>query len=289
MAATERLALGTVQFGLDYGVANQDGRVSLDETARILGVAQDAGIDTLDTAIGYGDSEARLGEIGVADWRIVSKLPELPLEVDDVADWVESCVVGSLERLGVDRLHGLLLHRPAELLGEHGIALNAALLDVRRVGLAEKVGVSVYGPDELDSVWDDRFDLVQAPFNVFDRRLVTSGWLGRLVEHGVEIHTRSTFLQGLLLMEDWPAYFDRFAGWHEAWTAYCSAENATLVEASLGFVLAQSGIDRIVVGVDTAEQLEEILAVGNLPMALPPDRLASDDLDLIDPSRWEVS
>lgn len=289
MAATERLALGTVQFGLDYGVANDGGRVSVDETTRILEVAHDAGIDTLDTAIGYGDSEARLGEIGVAGWRIVSKLPELPDEVDDVTGWAEACVTGSLERLGVDRLHGLLLHRPAELSGEHGIALGAALLEVRQQGLAEKIGVSVYGPDELDAVWDDRFDLVQAPFNVFDRRLVTSGWLGRLVEQGVEIHTRSAFLQGLLLMKDWPTYFDRFAGWHDAWTAYCAAEDATLLEASLGFVLAPSGIDRVVVGVDTAEQLGEILAVDDLQMAPPPDTLASDDLDLIKPSRWDLS
>ena len=231
----------------------------------------------------------RLGEIGVGGWRIVSKLPELPDEVDDVAGWVRSSVAGSLERLGVDRLHGLLLHRPAELLGAHGPALGAALLDVRQRGLADKIGVSVYGPDELDSVWDDRFDLVQAPFNVFDRRLATSGWLGRLGEKGVEIHTRSAFLQGLLLMEDWPTYFDQFAALHEAWTAYCAAADATLLEASLGYALAPSGIDRVVVGVDTAEQLEEILAVGDLQMAPPPDTLASDDLDLINPSRWDLS
>ncbi len=289
MAATERLALGTVQFGLDYGVANQDGRVSLDETARILEVAHDAGIDTLDTAIGYGDAESRLGEIGVAGWRVVSKLPGLPDAVDDVAGWVESSVAGSLNRIGVDRLHGLLLHRPGELTGARGPALGEALLDVRQQGLADRIGVSVYGPDELDAVWDDRFDLVQAPFNVFDRRLVTSGWLDRLVEQGVEIHTRSAFLQGLLLMEDWSGYFDRFAGWHEAWTAYCAAQDATLLEASLGFVLAQSGIDRVVVGVDTAEQLGEILAVGDRPIAPAPDTLASDDLDLINPSQWDVS
>ena len=289
MAATERLALGTVQFGLDYGVANDGGRVTLEETARILELAHDAGIDTLDTAIGYGDSEARLGEIGVADWRIVSKLPELPDVVEDVAGWAESSVTGSLERLGADRLHGLLLHRPAELLGAYGPALSAALLDVRQQGLVDRVGVSVYGPDELDAVWDDRFDLVQAPTNVFDRRLATSGWLGRLGEQDVEIHTRSAFLQGLLLMEDWPTYFERFTGWHEGWTAYCAAEDATLLEASLGFVLAQAGIDRVVVGVDTAEQLEEILAVGDRQIEPAPDTLASDDLDLIDPSRWDTS
>ncbi len=289
MAATERLALGTVQFGRAYGVANDGGRVSLDETARILEVAWAEGLDTLDTAIGYGDSEARLGELGVVGWRVVSKLPELPDEVDDVTGWAESSVTGSLERLGVDRLHGLLLHRPGELLGANGSALGAALLDVRQLGLVDRVGVSVYGPDELDAVWDDRFDLLQAPFNVLDRRLVTSGWLERLGEQGVEIHTRSAFLQGLLLMEDWPGYFDRFAGWQEAWTAYCAAEDATLLEASLGFVLAQPGIERVVVGVDTAEQLGEILAVGDRQVGPAPDTLASDDLDLINPSRWDLA
>ena len=289
MAIAERLALGTVQFGQPYGVANSGGRVTLSETTRILDLAQTAGIDTLDTAIGYGDSETRLGEIGVPDWRIVSKLPQLPEPIDDVAGWVESSVAGSLRRLGVDRLHGLLLHRSDELRGEHGDDLRAALLAVRESGMAQRVGMSVYGPDELDAVWDDRFDLVQTPFNVFDRRLVASGWLDRFVASGTEVHTRSAFLQGLLLMEEWPGYFDRFGGQHEAWAAFCAADDASPLEASLGFALAQPGIHRVVVGVDSAEHLEEILTIGDIAVAPAPDTLASEELDLIDPSRWELA
>ena len=90
-------------------------------------------------------------------------------------------------------------------------------------------------------------------------------------------------------MEKWPGYFDRFAGHHEAWDAFCTAEDASRLEASLGFALAQPGIDRVVIGVDTAEQLEQIFVVCDLRMAAVPDALASDDLDLIDPSRWNVS
>ena len=115
-----RLALGTVQFGRSYGIANQAGQVSPDQVAKILGRASTAGIDTLDTAIGYGDSEAVLGQIGVGRWQVISKLPEIPAECQDVTSWVQTAVMSSLERLGISRLRGLLLHRPEQLLGSQG-------------------------------------------------------------------------------------------------------------------------------------------------------------------------
>ncbi len=289
MTATERLALGTVQFGQTYGVAGGDGRVTLSEAARIVDVAGEAGIDTLDTATGYGDSEARLGEIGVAGWRIISKLPELPAPIDDVASWVEASVTGSLERLGVDHLHGLLMHRPLELAGDRGAALLAGIVAVRDQGLVHKIGISVYGPDELDAVWVPDFDMVQGPCNVLDRRLIASGWLGSLTESGVEVHARSVFLQGLLLMRERPGYFDRWSGSLAEWMSWCESESLSPLQASLGFVLAQPEIDRVVVGVDSAEHLEEILAVADIQVAPAPDTLASHDLDLINPSRWKLS
>lgn len=284
----ERLALGTVQFGEDYGVANRGGRVPPSEVHRIVDIARAAGLDTLDTAVAYGDAEVRLGGIGVGDWRVVSKLPGVPEAVDDVAAWVGSQVEGSLERLGIGRLHGFLLHRPFELLASRGSELRAALLEVRGRGLADRIGLSVAGPDDLDALWDDRFDLVQIPYNVVDRRLVTSGWLERLVDDGVEVHARSAFLQGLLLMDEWPAYFGPWADRHEAWTAFCSEQGLSRLQVSLGFARAQPGIDRVVVGVDGADQLDEILAVADDPVPEPPTWLECTDPKLIDPSRWEV-
>ncbi len=289
MSGAERLALGTVQLGQTYGIANRSGQVGFEEAATIVARAREAGLDTLDTAATYGDSEQRLGEIGVEGWRVVSKLPGLPEETTDVGTWVDSSVTGSLSRLRIPALHGLLLHRPADLQGPHGEELQAALVAQRDRGRAAKIGVSVYGPDDLAAVWS-RFqpDLVQVPFNVIDRRLVTSGWLERLGAAGVEIHARSAFLQGLLLMNRRPAFFERWQPLWEQWRGWLDSAGLDAVRACIGFALSQPGIDRVVVGVDGVGQLDDILANVDVPVAAPPQDLMSEDPDLIDPARWET-
>jgi len=197
-----KLGIGTVQFGLNYGVANRQGQVSQDEAKAILGHAWASGMDTLDTAIAYGDSEQRLGEIGIRDWRVVSKLPSIPDGCSDISQWVTDSVNESLQRLKVKCLYGLLLHQPKQLLGQAGGRLYSVLQQLKRDGRIEKIGISIYDPEELDAVCSHyHLDMVQAPFNIFDRRLIDSGWLARLAEQDTELHVRSVFLQGLLLMK----------------------------------------------------------------------------------------
>jgi aryl-alcohol dehydrogenase-like predicted oxidoreductase len=279
-----RLALGTVQFGLRYGVANTQGQVTKDEIRAILATAHQSGIDTLDTAIAYGDSEARLGETGVGEFKMVSKLPKL-----EGANGIEAMVRGSLERLAIPKLHGLLLHRSSDLVGPHADTIYSALTRLKADGLVRKIGVSIYDPDELEQIIA-RFDidLVQAPYNVIDRRLETSGWLGRLKAAGVEVHTRSTLLQGLLLMSDndRPAYFARWADVWTRWNAWLAESATTALAAALGFALAEERVDRVVLGVDSADQLREVLRVTQQGGTLVPTELASDDIDLINPARW---
>ena len=286
-----RLILGTVQFGLLYGIANQVGRVSRDEVTEIFGHAWAAGVDTLDTAIGYGDSEAILGGIGVDQWQVITKLPEIPVTCVDVASWVQDSVADSLDRLRVPRLRGLLLHRPQQLLGHHGDELYRALVVVRDQGKVEKLGVSVYGADELDVIWPSyQFDLVQAPFNILDRRLVSSGWLNRLHQDGTEVHVRSVFLQGLLLMDavNRPVKFNLWQSLWDDWHRWLTDHALTPLQACLSFATSQPEINRVVVGVDSFEQLQEILACAENPGTVPPESLMSDDLDLINPSHWRT-
>jgi aryl-alcohol dehydrogenase-like predicted oxidoreductase len=284
-----KLALGTAQFGMDYGVANPRGRVPREEAASILAAARQSGIDILDTAIAYGASESRLGEIGIADWRVVTKLPPAA-GISDVQAWVHESVRESLRRLRVERLYALLLHRPSELHRPYGSALRAALLELKSRGLVSKLGVSIYAPEELVPVFDAlQPDIVQAPFNILDRRLAESGWLDRLVAENVEVHTRSAFLQGLLLMPPQvrPSAFDRWIETWRAWVGWLDDTGLAPVEACLGFVLTYPQIERVVVGVDSLQQLRELLAamLKNVPRA--PDYLAVSDVDLIDPSRWK--
>ncbi len=287
-----RLALGTAQFGLKYGVANERGQVGADAVAAILKRASIAGINTLDTAIAYGDSEFTLGRIGVDTWRIVTKLPALPGDVPDVATWVDQHVQESLRRLGVLRVEALLLHRPADLLGPHGAVYRNALLRLRERGIAGAVGVSIYDPSELDEIWPlFKPEMVQAPCNVLDRRLQHSGWLNRLAQEGVRLHVRSVFLQGLLLMPAFrrPAWLNRWSALLDRWSAWCAQEKVTPLEASVGFINSLPHIECYVVGVETLTQLEQILEADARPSPMPPADMFSGEVELLEPSRWKLT
>lgn len=285
-----KLALGTAQFGLPYGIANTQGQVPLEEGRAILRVAQSHGMDMLDTAMAYGDSEQRLGDIGLARWRVVSKLPAIPDNCPDIPRWVATSVRGSLDRLRVASLYGLLLHRSELLLARDGERLYGAMQQLKADGLVHKIGVSVYAPTELDALpVRYRLDLVQAPFNLLDRRLNSTGWLSRLSAQGVEVHARSVFLQGLLLMQG-----DRrpaaFARWERTWAIYdawLQQGQLSPLDACLGFALSTPGVDRVIVGVDCVSHLREVLqSAGRGPIPEPPVALETEDIDLLHPARW---
>lgn len=290
MKPIRKLALGTVQFGLDYGVANEGGQVKSAEVDNILSEAKKNGIHILDTAIAYGTSEAVLGETGTDGFRVVTKLPPLPGNHGDIAHWVTEQVRESLERLGQKKLYGLLLHRPQDFLGSNGTQLIQALTDLKNEGIFQKIGVSIYNPDELEMVCNKfKIDLVQAPLNVVDRRLELSGWLDRLKVDGVEVHTRSAFLQGLLLMErsKIPQKFSRWSGLWDQWHEKLKVLGVSPLTASLAYPLSLEKVDQVVVGVESAAQLLEILqATCNANEGLDTSFMCSLDLDLINPSRW---
>jgi len=284
-----KIALGTVQFGLAYGIANQSGKVERDEADRILQAARKSGIDTLDTAIAYGDSEKTLGQLNLDGFNIISKLPGVPDSIRNVHAWVEDELSGSLERLGVSRLHALLLHRPEQLLGAHGQELYETLRVLREQGVVEKIGVSVYEPAELEClVGHMKFDLVQAPFNLLDRRLIETGWLTRLHESGIELHVRSIFMQGLLLMspESRPSKFNRWSGLWQTWEKWLSQTGQTPLQACLRYVLSFPEISRIVLGVDNQEQLQQIICDADDVYLSPPVNLHCNDVELLNPSLW---
>jgi aryl-alcohol dehydrogenase-like predicted oxidoreductase len=285
-----KLALGTAQFGCNYGIANVSGQVKVSEAKRILELAGKAEIDLLDTAIAYGDSEAILGKAGVAQFDVVSKLPGLPQKIGDLGSWVEKQVRASLARLGVGSLHGLLLHRTEDLLGDSGKSLIDALVRVQSSKLVRKLGVSIYDPSELDKIMHlMRIDLVQAPLNLIDRRLETSGWLSTLQQKNVEVHTRSAFLQGLLLMSH-KQIPDKFRAWQplwDNWAAKLKENNASALEACLAYPLSLAEVDRVVVGIDNLDQLKAIISASKVRM---PQHdflfMTSQDKELINPSSW---
>lgn len=284
-----KLALGTVQFGLDYGVANANGRVSLEEARTIINRSHQLGIDTLDTAVAYGDSESVLGNLKVQSWKVITKLPTVPENCKNITRWVKEQVSESLNRLQLNRAYGLLLHRPNQLHESYGPDLFAALTSLKASGLVNKIGVSVYGVEELSELYDKYvFDLVQAPLNILDRSLIDSGWAERLQNDGVEVHTRSAFLQGLLLMPKGkrPIKFERWDDIWTEWDNWLRETGLTPLEACLRYATGLDCVDRVVVGVNTVDQLDEIMGAlaGNLT-SLPHFKKIEDNR-LINPSTW---
>jgi aryl-alcohol dehydrogenase-like predicted oxidoreductase len=284
-----RLALGTVQFGAPYGVSNSSGLVPFDDVIQILTYAKSKGVDTLDTAISYGQSEDVLGKIGIQQWKIITKIPSLNESVGNIESWLNEHIDSSMLRLGVRRLEGVLLHRPEDILSDAGDLYVKALESLRETGKVSKIGYSIYSPDSLEQL-TARFwpDIVQVPYNVFDQRIISSGWLDVLTSRNTKVHSRSIFLLGLLVMpnDSRPAYFSKWSSLLSKWDEFVAKAGQDPVHLALNFALQEKRFDRIIVGVDSLMQLKHIMDERHKAVSVDLMMMSSYDKDLIEPSRW---
>jgi len=283
----DKLALGTVQFGLDYGINNRKGQVEPNEIKEILRLCSKNGINILDTAYAYGSSEAVLGNSYLEKFRIISKLPSC--QNSEVFDFFQE----SLRRLKKERLYGYMLHNFS--IYEKDKTIWQQLLSLKSKNIIEKIGISLYSPEELETLWSDgvEVDIIQFPYNLFDRRF--EGILPLIRERNIEIHTRSTFLQGLFFKneDDLPDYFDSIASKIKLLHRLSKENNISTVELCLGFVLQNDFIDKIVIGVDSVEQLlSNINAINNLVLGdfdwSKTEALKEDNIAILNPSFWKI-
>lgn len=286
-----KLGLGTVQFGLAYGVSNDSGRTAPDEVARILARAAASGIDLLDTAPVYGDSEAALGQAAAGRFRVVTKTPAFGAGAAPDADRLERTLVESLAKLRLPAVYGLLAHNADDLLGPAGAQMMARMKALQAAGLVDKIGVSVYHAGQIDALLAQcDFDLIQVPFSLLDQRLLHSGHLTRLKQRGVEIHARSVFLQGLLLMapDALPAFFAPVRAHLQACRDRFDALGASPLEAALAFVRTVGEIDIALCGVTDGAQLQQVCAAANGTLALEDvASFALRDEVFLNPATWE--
>lgn len=282
-----KLALGTAQFGLDYGLSNKTGKVALDEASSLIEYARNNGITLLDTAFAYGDSEKILGAIGADDWLVVTKLPS----IKELNRSVKSAVQESLNRLKLEKIYAILLHRPEDLIGVYGKQLYQDLYQLKQEGSIKKIGLSIYSPVILDKIIPNYdIDIIQAPFNILDKRLLESGWLPKLKKINVEVHVRSIFLQGLLLMnlQERPVTFNKWNNIWSEWDRYVANSSKTRAELCLQWALSFEDIDKIIIGIDSKTQLEYLLDFYSEECDLPDLNLKCNDDLLLDPFNWNV-
>ncbi|MBT4710144.1 MAG: aldo/keto reductase [Alphaproteobacteria bacterium] len=291
-----QLALGTVQFGLDYGISNSHGKCLPAEAEKIVGQAIKAGVSVIDTAPTYGESEEVLGKILPTDhsFNIVTKTPSFAAASSPpmAADLVEETLINSLTRLKSDKIYGILVHLADELFSDLGQAVFDRLGSLRDQGIVRKIGVSVYSAEHIDRLVPKfPIQVVQAPVNIFDQRLVINGQLNRLKELGIEFHARSIFLQGLLLMKlknDLPDHLiplePALARFHKDHGVIGMTE----VEAAVGFISQLSEVDHAVVGVTSVAEFDQVAAAaqGNFDVSLEWPSYAETSDFLLDPSQW---
>jgi aryl-alcohol dehydrogenase-like predicted oxidoreductase len=284
-----KLALGTVQFGMDYGINNPRGKIPEKEVFEILSEAERNAINTLDTAHAYGESERLIGEYikdKGAVFRVVSKLPPCGPEE------AERVFYTSLERLRLDRLYGCLIHDFASFLKTPEIwEILKRLKAERKTG---RVGFSLYYPEELEYLLEEKIemDLVQVPFSVLDQRFL--GRFPLLKDRGVEVHVRSVFLQGLLFMNPRGLKGNLSRAKDKLFILRTLSEQAgiPLSAICINFALLNDFIDRVIIGVDGIRNLSE-----NLRALSYQDEvrdmygklldLKEDDEDVILPSKWD--
>lgn len=275
----DKIALGTVQFGLNYGISNKVGKTSLQEVSEILSFCRNKGIMTLDTAYGYGESETTLGKNNLDGFKIVSKFLD-PKSVNNLS--LEQQLNKSLSRLNLKSVYAYLAHRTLATTVHDW----ETLLKLKENGIIKKIGFSFNELDEFNFIIKKGFipDLVQAPYNFLDRRFTTI--LSELKsKYNTEIHTRSVFLQGLFFMNpiNLPDFFNPIK------------ELLIVIErtnykagALLKYVLNQPFIDKVVIGVNNKTQLEHNLIEFKIAESLSKNLIGAIPVECIMPSKWPV-
>ena len=287
-----KLGLGTVQFGTDYGLNSLDGQVRPQEVKKILNYARSKQIVLLDTAPAYGNSEEILGGINNSEFQVVTKtrhFDTLKITNDEVS-LLNQDFNNSLKKLNQIKIYGLLIHNADDLLKPGGEKILDLLQKFKQTNKLMKVGVSVYDHIKLHSILDNfDIDMVQLPFNIIDKRMLDSGMLASLYKKGIEVHARSVFLQGLLLMSAklMPSKFNRWNNLWKLWHEWLHDNRISPVEASVRYAISFSEISKVLVGVDSVNQLKEIYKASSGTLPKIPDELQTTDADLLNPSNWE--
>ena len=287
-----KLGLGTVQFGTDYGLNSLDGQVRPQEVKKILNYARSKQIVLLDTAPAYGNSEEILGGINNSEFQVVTKtrhFDTLKITNDEVS-LLNQDFNNSLKKLNQIKIYGLLIHNADDLLKPGGEKILDLLQKFKQTNKLMKVGVSVYDHIKLHSILDNfDIDMVQLPFNIIDRRMLDSGMLASLYKKGIEVHARSVFLQGLLLMSAklMPSKFNRWNNLWKLWHEWLHDNRISPVEASVRYAISFSEISKVLVGVDSVNQLKEIYKASSWTLPKIPDEQQTTDADLLNPSNWE--
>jgi aryl-alcohol dehydrogenase-like predicted oxidoreductase len=288
-----KIVLGTVQLGLDYGVNNTKGKPSLNQAFDILNTAYDNGIKLLDTAEAYGNSQEVIGlfhkKFPTKKFNIISKIN--PLQLNKTTD-IEKRIYNNLTVLGIKQLYTYMFHHYQSLKDNNDIYLK--LIQLKKEGLIKKIGVSLYTNQELEDILENYpvFDIVQLPFNLFDNASKRKEILEQAKKRGIEIHVRSVFLQGVFFisLDKLPSKLADLKSPISKILDLSQQTKIALNSLALKYVLEKEYIDHVLIGVDSSEQLLENISVINYKEQIPHQKIDAINIKketLLNPANWK--
>ena len=292
----QEVSLGTAQFGLDYGITNKTGKVSLQIASEILDAAWENNIKCLDTAQGYGDVEEVLEKTirNGKDFKITTKLKassDRIITVNDIEDW-EQRLFMTIRRLKNAEVHTLLVHSIDDLKKDGAGFLADWLLSLKTRGVVQRVGVSIYDERDLAAVPTELQDVVQVPVSLYDQRLVKNGIWSDLKNRGSLIQARSIYLQGLILspstnLPDWiPDHLKRH---HRQLEKLAAKLGLRLIDLAVQYIRSVPQIDTLIAGVTSVDeliQLKNSAASMNCLDCVNWSKWAFDEEHILDPRLW---
>lgn len=296
MEFRNKIGLGAVQFGLDYGISNPQGMTPISQVSSIMKFALKSGINLIDTAPSYGESEVVIGKTkSITDtYKIVTKINPISEIVicDATLAKIEHDFYTSLVRLKAKNIYGLLFHDANDLRKKGIDKVFNFLLDLKKQKLISKIGISIYDESQINfALTRFQIDLVQLPINVFDQRLHRSGILNKLFDENIEVHARSAFMQGLMFMDvkDVPSKLSLFKPKIRKLRKFSHETGQTIPQIALSYLLRLSEINYVLVGCNSSRQLKEIINCSDNTRYLPDDFLGEisiNDTELLNPSKW---
>ena len=285
-----KLILGTVQFGLKYGINNSIGKLKKDEVLSLMKFAYNSGIRILDTAEAYGNAHQLIGDFHNKNdnlkFKIITKFPhKIKLSL------IGTKIIEYLDLLHVKTLDIIMFHS-FESFQSNYKALNS-LNELKSNGLINNVGVSVYTNAQLESLLnEDLITVVQLPFNLLDNSNVRGDLINRLKRKGKIIHTRSAFLQGLFFKStnDKNPIVQELKTELELLNQISIGSNCSIEELALSYCINQKNIDNVIIGVDSISQLNANIKASGFQIkenALKTiNGIVVKDLELLNPSLW---
>ncbi len=259
-----KMSLGTVQFGLHYGIANDVGKPPEEQSFEMIKAALDGGVTSVDTARAYGDSEDIIGRYFKENPEnipfISTKVPPFPeADVSLLEKHIIESVETSLEALGLKKVENIMLHNGVSLFryGDETAKIMGSL--VKR-GYCDMVGASVYDAKEIDKMLTyEEYTSTQVPMSIFDQRLINGGYIEKLADRGYTTFVRSVFLQGLFFLDP-EKITDEILIRHalpgiKKIREISEKEGMSIVELAIAFLRDYPGVTSLVLGSDNAEQV----------------------------------